>query len=189
MQVPRRVPAGDRIRLKSCLNQPDRRRRVPFRSFVTRSVARLAASARQGSPEARLALHFGFGFLPGRIAMTSPRPLVRNALLHLILAIPFCTLAGTALAQTPAPASAPLPASAAAACGAKPDYPGRLASDKQLRAWHKEANDYLGCYKKYVLGKQQAAQQAAQELLKAANEAVEEYNATAKELEQASKGE
>lgn len=110
--------------------------------------------------------------------MTSLRPLFRIALIFLTAALSLSTI-GTALAQTPAPANGK------AACGAKPEHPGPLGSDPQRRAWQRAATDYLACFKKYVLAKQQAAQ----EVLKAANDAVEEYNATAKELELASKAE
>jgi hypothetical protein len=109
--------------------------------------------------------------------MTSLRPLLRIAVLT--AAIPLCTINDTALAQAPAPTTGK------AACGAKPDFPGRLASDLQRRAWQRDANEYLACYKKYALAKQQIAQ----EFLKAANDAVDEYNAAAKELEAAGKGE
>ena len=109
--------------------------------------------------------------------MTLPRPLIRIALLT--AAISLCTLNGTALAQAPAPTTVK------DACGAKPDFPGRLASDLQRRAWQRDATEYLACYKKYAMAKQQIAQ----EFLKAANDAVDEYNAAVKELEAAGKGE
>src|SRR5438128_2298511 len=111
--------------------------------------------------------------------MISPS-LVRAALIHLIAATSLCTLAASALAQAP-PAAIP----AKADCGAKPSYPGRLASDLQRRAWQKDANDYIACYKKYALIKQQAAQ----EMTKAANDAIDEYNAIVREFEAAPKSE
>jgi hypothetical protein len=112
--------------------------------------------------------------------MTSLRPLFRIALIQFIATLSLCTLAGSALAQAPAAA---VPAKAD--CAAKPTHPGRLASDTQRRVWQKEANEYLACYKKYVLVKQQAAQDMA----KAANDAIDEYNATVKEFEDAKKDE
>ena len=110
--------------------------------------------------------------------MTSSRPLRRAALIHFVAAISLCTIGATVLAQTTAVA---IPAKAD--CGAKPTHPGRLASDTQRRVWQKDANEYLGCYKKYVLIKQQAAQ----DMTKAANDAIDEYNETVKEFEAAVK--
>ena len=110
--------------------------------------------------------------------MTSSRPLFRAALIHLVAVMPLCINGASAIAQAPAVA---VPAKAD--CGAKPTHPGRLASDTQRRVWQKDANEYLGCYKKYVLIKQQAAQ----DMTKAANDAVDEYNETVKEFEAAVK--
>lgn len=112
--------------------------------------------------------------------MTSLRPPVRTALIHLIAATSLCTIAGGVLAQAPAAAM-----SSKADCGARPTHPGRLASDTQRRVWQKEAAEYLACYKKYAMAKQQAAQ----DLAKAANDAIDEYNATVKDFELAAKGE
>lgn len=96
-----------------------------------------------------------------------------------------------AFAQTTAPAaaapaaSAP-PAAAPAAppkanCGAKPEHPGRLASDNMKRAWQRDANTFLECLRKFA-GEQQ---QLAQEYIKAANATVDEYNSAVKEFQDA----
>ena len=97
------------------------------------------------------------------------------------LALAFCTSA--ALAQTAAP-TAPLPLDSKPDCGEKPDYPGKLASENQRRAWTKSANTYIDCLKKYVTAKQEVAQQ----YMKSANDAIDSYNAAIKEFEAASKG-
>jgi hypothetical protein len=110
--------------------------------------------------------------------MTSLRPLLQAALIHLVVVVPLCAIGTNAIAQATAVA---IPAKAD--CGAKPPHPGRVASDTQRRVWQKEANEYLGCYKKYVLIKQQAAQ----DMTKAANDAIDEYNETVKEFEAAVK--
>src|SRR5262249_4190106 len=110
---------------------------------------------------------------------------LRNACLHFAAALLLGVIAPIALAQTsPAPALAAAPPPKMD-CGAKPEHPGRLSSDTQRRAWQREANAYLECYKKYVLGLQQVAEDAT----KVANQAIDEYNATIKQFEAAAKGE
>jgi hypothetical protein len=81
---------------------------------------------------------------------------------------------------TPAPAASPasLPK---ANCGAKPDHPGKLASDNMKRAWQRDANTYLECLRKFA-GEQQ---QLAQDYIKAANATVDEYNSAVKEFQDA----
>jgi len=97
-----------------------------------------------------------------------------------------------AYSQTAAPAAPPTPATPAAAspapaavpkanCGAKPDHPGRLASDNMKRAWQRDANTYLECLRKFA-GEQQ---QLAQDYIKAANATVDEYNSAVKEFQDA----
>ena len=108
----------------------------------------------------------------------------------LLATLSFWAFIGGALAQTPPPAATPAASQASATppkmdCGTKPEHPGRLASDTQRRVWTREANAYLDCYKKYVLNLQQVAQDAT----KVANDAIDTYNATIKEFEQASKAE
>ena len=94
-------------------------------------------------------------------------------------------MAAAALAQTPAAAPADANAPPKLDCGAKPEHPGRLASDTQRRVWQKDATTYLECYKKYVLGLQQTAEEAT----RTANQAIDAYNATIKEFEAAAKAE
>jgi len=98
--------------------------------------------------------------------------------LRIALFVASMALFSVAFAETPAPAAAPLPKPS---CGAKPDHPGHLASDHQKRTWQKEANDYLDCLKKFAM----AQQATAEAYLKLANATIDEYNATAKEFQEA----
>jgi hypothetical protein len=83
------------------------------------------------------------------------------------------------------PAATPVPAAALAkhSCGAKPDHPGKLASDNMKRAWQRDATTYLECLRKFATDQQQVAQDS----IKAANAAVDEYNAAVKEFNDAAK--
>ncbi len=102
--------------------------------------------------------------------------------LHALVASLVIGTALPALAQTPAPASAPVAAAPAKPnCGAKPEHPGRLASDNMKRAWQRDANAYLECLKKFATDQQQIAQ----DYIKAANATVDEYNAAVKEFQDA----
>ena len=99
-----------------------------------------------------------------------------------IAAIAFAGMAAQAGAQTtPAAPAAAAPASSAPIpkpeCGAKPgEYPGNLASDNQKRAWQKEYVAYIDCLKKFV----EDQQALAEPHVKAANAAINEYNAGVK---------
>lgn len=99
-----------------------------------------------------------------------------------LAAIAFACAAAQAPAQTPAaPAAAAAPGSSAPVpkpeCGAKPgEYPGNLASDNQKRAWQKEFVAYIDCLKKFV----EEQQALAEPHVKAANAAINEYNAGVK---------
>ena len=99
-----------------------------------------------------------------------------------VAAIAFAGLAAQAGAQTtPAAPAAAAPASSAPIpkpeCGAKPgEYPGNLASDNQKRAWQKEYVAYIDCLKKFV----EDQQALAEPHVKAANAAINEYNAGVK---------
>jgi hypothetical protein len=102
---------------------------------------------------------------------------------HAVAALLVMAAASPALAQTtPAPAASPAAALATAkqSC-AKPEHPGRLASDNMKRAWQRDANAYLDCLKKIANDQQQIAQ----EYIKAANAIVDEYNASVKEFQDA----
>ena len=80
--------------------------------------------------------------------------------------------AAPAFAQAPAPPpSMPKPA-----CTKPDEFPGRLATDRARRAWDNEAKAYGDCVRKFV-----EDQRAISELaIKAANTAIEEYNAMMK---------
>jgi hypothetical protein len=100
-----------------------------------------------------------------------------------VAALPFSVLAQTA-ATPPVPvangAVAPKPA-----CNKPGEFPGRLASDSQIRAWTRGANGYLDCLKKYLNEQQAAAkpyQDAARVYVDAANVAIDEYNASARDF-------
>ena len=99
-----------------------------------------------------------------------------------VAAIAFAGIAAQAGAQTTTTApTAAAPASSAPIpkpeCGAKPgEYPGNLASDNQKRAWQKEYVAYIDCLKKFV----EEQQSLAEPHVKAANAAINEYNAGVK---------
>jgi hypothetical protein len=103
--------------------------------------------------------------------------------LHALAASLVFAAALPAFAQTPTPTTAAPAATQPAKhnCGAKPDHPGRLASDNMKRAWQRDANAYLECVKKFATDQQQLAQ----DYIKAANAAVDEYNAAVKEFQAA----
>jgi hypothetical protein len=84
-----------------------------------------------------------------------------------------------------APATAPAGAGGVVkhSCGAKPEHPGKLASDNMKRAWQRDATTYLECLRKFATDQQQVAQ----DYIKAANAAVDEYNASVKEFNEAAK--
>ena len=98
-----------------------------------------------------------------------------------VCAIAFAALAAQAGAQTAPAESSAAPASSAPVpkpeCGAKPgEYPGNLASDNQKRAWQKEFVACIDCLKKFI----QDQQALADPQVKAANAAINEYNAGVK---------
>ena len=89
-------------------------------------------------------------------------------------------LALPAIGQTPAPqaALADLPK---LDCGAKPEHPGKLASENAQRQWRKQASTYLECYKTYASNTRALAQRYTE----AANAVIDQYNAAAKEIQAA----
>jgi len=98
-----------------------------------------------------------------------------------VAAIAFAGVAAQAGAQTATAPATAAPASSAPIpkpeCGSKPgDYPGNLASDNQKRAWQKEYVAYIDCLKKFV----EEQQALAEPHVKAANAAINEYNAGVK---------
>jgi len=98
-----------------------------------------------------------------------------------VSAVAFAALAAQAGAQTAPADSSAAPASSAPVpkpeCGAKPgEYPGNLASDNQKRTWQKDFVAYIDCLKKFI----QDQQALADPHVKAANAAINEYNAGVK---------
>ncbi|MEP6657790.1 MAG: hypothetical protein ABJC33_11180 [Betaproteobacteria bacterium] len=102
---------------------------------------------------------------------------IRNHLLAPLVAIAFCA------------AALPTPVSAAEETAVitvprhnckKPEFPGRLASDLQKRVWRKDVDAYSECIKQFAAEQQKNADL----LVKAANAAIEEYNAAVKEFQQ-----
>ncbi len=86
--------------------------------------------------------------------------------------------AGLAFAQAPAPAPAgdvPKPS-----CGAKPEYPGKLAMQSDLRrnSFKREIDNYKSCMMAFV--EEYKAKQAS--AFAAANAAIAEYNDTMKKI-------
>lgn len=100
----------------------------------------------------------------------SPSRLLFAPLLALVLGF----AAGAIRAQTPAPA----PSVTKPACSKPEAFPGRLASDNQKKTWQKDVMTWQDCVKAYV--KEQQA--IADAHLKAANNAVDEFNAATKEF-------
>jgi hypothetical protein len=98
---------------------------------------------------------------------TLPRSCRARIAVSLLAVFPLAALAQSA----PPPANMPRPA-----CAKPDEFPGRLASDRQLRAWQNDLKTYGDCVKKFV-----EEQKAASELaIKAANAAAEEFNALVK---------
>ncbi len=108
---------------------------------------------------------------------------------RLVAALFGVTLAGAAVAQTPAPAAAQAPAPAAAQgpapastapaaaekeCGKPDPHPGRIASNEKKRGWEKEVIAWQACMKKFI-GELEAKADAA---VKVANATVADSNAT-----------
>ena len=99
---------------------------------------------------------------------------------RIALAAILAATAGLAFAQAEAPKAAPVPEVPKAKCEPKPEYPGRLAMQSDLRrnAFTREINAYKTCMLQYV--EDHKAQQQAH--LQAANGAIQEYNATMKKI-------
>jgi len=98
------------------------------------------------------------------------------SLAQILAVLAFSVTTGAVGAQTPAAAPAPAKASTCT----KPDaFPGRLATDNAKRAWQKDVNTWQECMKKYVGDMQAEANNA----VKAANAAIDEYNTAAREFQ------
>jgi hypothetical protein len=98
---------------------------------------------------------------------------------RILLAAASFALIASASAQQATPARAPI---APHNCKKPGEFPGRLASDNNRRNWVKEANDYLGCLKKYAMEHQAIAQplyDQAKPHADAANAAIDEHNKAA----------
>jgi len=54
----------------------------------------------------------------------------------------------------------------------KSEYPGNLASERQVAQWRREMDGFADCIKKYVAQQQKNAEA----FIKAGNEAIDEYN-------------
>ena len=106
--------------------------------------------------------------------MTSYRLSLR-ATIALSIALALCTATGTTSAQAPAAAPNPV-ALPKPVCGTNPEFPGRLASDRQELQWRRDATPYTECYKKFAVERRELAQQYQE----AANAAIAEYNAVVK---------
>ena len=115
--------------------------------------------------------------------MNSNRGGPRALSLWLAIALAGALLAHPVRGQTPAAPAAPAAPVVVPKpdCGAKPEHPGRLASETRQRQWRKEASAYLECYKKYATDQRARAQQYQD----AANALIDDYNAEAKEMQAA----
>lgn len=105
-------------------------------------------------------------FAPGGTVMTR---LTRNS-----LALALC--AGFACA---APAAHAQDATIAKPTCARPQFPGKLASEGQKRSFNKDVEGYAACIKKYVGDHQKLAD----DHIKAANAAAAEYNDAVKQMQ------
>lgn len=92
----------------------------------------------------------------------------------LVLAALF--VACPAHAQTPSPTVPPK-----AKCTKPEDFPGKLASERRIKEWQGQYNEYGACVKKYV-DEMRALSDAA---LKSANEVVDEFNTFTKTVKDA----
>lgn len=93
-----------------------------------------------------------------------------------VLALPLAFTVHPAAAQTDA-SQIPL-VLPKADCGAKPEHPGRLGSDKRKSQWVKDANAYLDCMRKAF--EQQRV--IAERYREAANATGQAYNDAVKQI-------
>ena len=115
--------------------------------------------------------------------MNSNRGEPRARSLRLAVALAGALLAPPVLGQTPVAPAAPADPVVVPKpdCGAKPEHPGRLASDTRQRQWRKDAAAYLECFKKYAIDQRARAQQYQD----AANALIDDYNSAAREMQAA----
>ncbi len=69
-------------------------------------------------------------------------------------------------------------------CEPKPDYPGKLASDRTIKSYNTMMKAYDECMRKYINEQREKSKQ----YLDAANAAIEEFNATMQEQQAARDG-
>jgi len=102
---------------------------------------------------------------------------------QLVFAAIVLATAGLALAQAPAAPAAQAVAVEKPKCEPKPEYPGVLAMQSDLRrnSFKREIDAYKACMMAYV--EQQKVQQQAH--LQAANGAITDYNDTMKSIQKA----
>ena len=115
--------------------------------------------------------------------MNSNRGGPRALSLWLAVALAGALLAPPVLGQTPVAPAAPADPVVVPKpdCGAKPEHPGRGASETRQRQWRTEANAYLECFKKHAIDQRARAQQYQD----AANALIDDYNAAVKEMQAA----
>jgi hypothetical protein len=116
----------------------------------------------------------------GHAIMTAHHFLTRQGRIAISAAVALAMLALPVIGQTPAlqAALADLPK---LDCGAKPEHPGKMASENAQRQWRKQASTYLECYKTYASNTRAIAQRYTE----AANVVIDQYNAAAKEIQAA----
>jgi hypothetical protein len=66
-------------------------------------------------------------------------------------------------------------------CEPKPEYPGRLASDRTIKAYNTSMKAYDECMRKYI----EEQREKSKQYLDAANAAIEEFNNTMREQQAA----
>ena len=88
-----------------------------------------------------------------------------------LIAISLAALSCQAIAQTASAPTMPKPT-----CAKPEEFPGRLATDRQRTAWRDTVTVYTECIKKFVAEQKELADLNT----KAANSAIEEYNAVIK---------
>jgi len=106
------------------------------------------------------------------------RAATRWSAIVVALGVPALAAHGQTPAVTPAPVAVTVPKPE---CGAKPEHPGRMATEVASRQWRRDANAYLECYKKFAMDQRALAQQQQD----AANAVIDEYNAAVKEMQAA----
>ena len=95
-----------------------------------------------------------------------------------IFAAVMLATATVAQAQTAAPAAAPTAQPVPAHKCAKPEFPGKLATERMVKAWSDNFRGYIDCLKGYI-GDRNATIEANS---KAAKEAVDEFNTNVNEF-------